>query len=85
MGGRALALGGLTGGRLTSTMAQVGTITRTGGTQPYKANLEDGTFLGQFGQVSEAEQAFRSVRAGRVKFVREDLPGDVEFYRVLDF
>lgn len=66
-------------------MAQVGTITRTGGTQPYKASLEDGKFLGQFGQVSDAEKAFRELRSGRVKFIREDLPGDIEFYRVVDF
>lgn len=66
-------------------MAQVGTITRTGGTEPYKASLNDGTFLGQFGQVNDAEKAFRSIRNGRVKFVRDDLPGDIEFYRVLDF
>jgi hypothetical protein len=66
-------------------MAQVGTITRTGGTYPYKASLDDGKFLGQFGQVSEAEAAFRSIRAGRVKFIRADLPGDIEFYRVEDF
>lgn len=65
-------------------MARVGSITKVGSaTRPYKANLFSGQVLGFFPSVAAAQQAFREVHAGRVKFIREDLArASIEFYRV---
>ncbi len=65
-------------------MARIGSITKVGSaTRPFKANLYSGLVLGFYPSVADAQQAFREVHAGRVKFIREDIAaGSIEFYRV---
>jgi hypothetical protein len=63
-------------------VAIVGTITRTTGPSPYKANLVDGKFLGMFVGVREALQPFLDTYPNRAHATRQDLPGNVEHYIV---
>lgn len=60
----------------------LGTVTKTNaGTYPYTSRYGDGGTAGSFTSVREAQIPIEAAQGGRLlRWTRQDLAGDIEFY-----
>jgi hypothetical protein len=66
-------------------MAYLGRIFKSAGPLPYESKAADGSYLGAFERLDQAQQPFNAAKAGHVKFTAEVLGGGtVETWKVED-